>query len=687
MKSFQKTLTFLIILASLAVNAQNMSEGFSNLEKGEFEKAEIFFKIILKDYPQNKTARLCYARAVGLNKDPEKALALFTDLKTEYPTDLEIKLNYAESLLWNKKFDDAKIYYTGLVAENPTNFVAHLGFANTLSNLKEFKDALSYVNKALELSPGNGGALISRKYIKLGYANEMVSEKKYTEAETLYNEILIDFPNDKETVLNKANLYLITKNSKKGRETYNLLSASDPILALNGLSLVEHIAGKESKALEISEKAKAKIGETNDEKLIKQTQERYVQALIWNKKYKLAATQIAALNQQYANENWLLALSATLAIYKSNFNESITYYENILVNDAKSFDGNLGIANAYYAAGEIDKSIKAVYQTLDVFKNQNDATNFLKKLKKEHTPTLEEVLSYSFDNGNNTAVTSRTQIIFPVSAKWFFNTTYQYRKTENTVTKVNATANDFLIGASYKFHPKISFNVDGGLTSANSTTTSYTSVLFNSFFKIKPLKLQDLDIGYKRDLQNFNTDLIDKQIAANNYYFNYNIGSNFNLGWFTQYFHTTQSDNNTRNLLFTSLYYSFLSKPVLKGGFNYQFISFKDQVPTVYFSPSQFNAYEVFVELLKDEKIAETHSLFYNLNVATGFQFIEKLDQQATYRIQAKLGYKCSDRLLMNIYGLKSNIASAAASGFTYSEFGFRLYWDLFSKPIFKLKQ
>ncbi|MCZ8196974.1 MAG: tetratricopeptide repeat protein [Flavobacterium sp.] len=685
MTLFKKITLIFLFTYSFIGQAQNMTEGFSNLEKGEFDKAEVFFTTILKDYPQNKTARLCYARAVGLNKQPEKALTLFTALKNEYQDDLEIKLNYAESLLWNKKFDDAKIYYTTLVADNPTNFVAHLGFANTLSNLKEFKDALSNVNKALDLSPGNGGALVSRKYIKLGYANEMVSAKKYTEAETFYNEILADFPNDKETLLNKANLYLITKNSVKGREAYNSLSTSDPILALNGLSLVEHIAGKESKALEISEKAMAKISETKDENLIKQTQERNVQAFIWNKKYKLAENKIAALNQLYANENWLLALSATLAIYKSDFKDSIKYYKNILANDSKSFDGNLGIANAYYASGEIDNSIKAVYQTLEIFKNQNDAMNFIKKLNEEHTPTLEEKLSYSFDNGNNTAITSRTLITFPLSTKWSVNTTYQLRKTENSITNVSANANDFLVGAAYKFHPKISFNIDGGITSASSTTSSYTSLLFNSYFKTKPMKLQDLEIGYKRDLQNFNTDLIDKQISANNFYLNNNFGTNFKLGWFTQYFYTTQSDKNTRNLLFTSLYYSFLSKPVLKGGFNYQFISFKDQVPTVYFSPSQFNAYEVFVELMKDEKIAETKSFFYNLNAATGFQYIEKLDKQSTYRIQAKLGYKFSDRLLVNIYGLKSNIASAAVSGFTYTEFGFRMKWNILSKPVFKL--
>lgn len=685
MKLFKRISVFALFIFSILGNAQNMQEGFTNLEKGEFAKAEVFFTTVLKEYPKNKTARLCYARAIGLNNQAKKALQNFIALKKEYPGDLEIELNYAESLLWNKKFDEAKVFYTELVAKNPTSFVAHLGFANTLSNLKEFKDGLLNVNIALELSPANPGALVSRKYIKLGYANQKVNEKLYTEAETFYDEILVDFPNDKETLLNKANLYLITKDIAKGKAVYAQLSNEYPIIALNGLSLIEHIDGKESQALVTANKAIEVAKSSTDTALIKQTQERYVQALIWNKKYKLAETKINELNTQYANENWLLALSATLAIYRSDFKASIKYYEAILVNDSKSFDGNLGIANAYYAAGEIDQSIKAVYQTLEVFKNQNDAMNFLKKLKEEHSPILEEKISYSFDNGNNTAITARTVITLPLSTKWAVNTTYQYRETANTITDLSAKANDFLLGASYKFHPKISFNLDGGITSASSSVTSYTSLLLNANFKLKPMKLQDLEIGYKRDLQNFNTDLIDKQISANNYYFNYNIGSNFKLGWFTQYFYTIQSDNNARNLLFTSLYYSFLSKPVLKGGFNYQFIAFKDQVPTVYFSPSQFNAYEVFVELVKDEKIAENNTWFYNLNAATGYQYIEKLDKQSTYRIQAKLGYKFSDRLLGSIYGLKSNIASAAASGFTYTEFGFRLKWNITSKPVFKL--
>ena len=685
MKIRNKIAFLFLITFSIIANAQDMSKGFSNLEKGEFDQAEVFFATILKDYPQNKTARLCYARAIGLNKQPEKALQNFVALKKEYPGDLEIELNYAEALLWNKKFDEAKVFYTELVAKNPTSFVAHLGFANTLSNLKEYKEALLNVNKALELSPENPGALVSRKYIKLGYANQKVNEKLYTEAETFYDEILVDFPNDKETLLNKANLYLITKDHSKAKITYNQIAQNDPIIALNGLSLVAHNEGKEKEALLIAEEAIEKVEGNTDEKLLNQTRERYIQALIWNKEYKIAENKIEELKPKYGNENWLLALSATLAIYRSDYKESVDYYSTILKNDDKSFDGNLGIANAYYAAGEIDKSIEAVHTTLEIFKNQNDAMGFMKKIKEEFTPFVEEKVSFSYDNGDNTAISSRTFIVFPLSTKWAVNTTYQFRKTGNSVTDIRANSSDLLVGLAYRFHPKIIFSLDAGFTSANSNTSSYTEPLFNSSFKMKPFKLQDLEIGYKRDVQNFNTDLINQRISANNYYLNYNLGTNYNIGWFTQYFYSTQTDNNTRNLFFTSLYYNILPKPFLKAGFNFQYMTFKDQVPTIYFSPEKFNAYEVFVDCLKDERATLNKSWFYNLNAALGYQFIEDNDKQSTYRIQARLGYKFSDRLLMNIYGGQSNIASVTVAGFTYTEFGLRLKWNILSKPVFNL--
>ncbi len=661
-----------------------MEEGFSLLEGGAFSKAETFFADVLRDYPNNKTARLCYARAVGLNHQASKGLALFTLLKNEYPDDLEIKLNYAEALLWNNQFGEAKAYYGQLIAEHPDNFVANLGYANTLSNLKEYADALNYINRAIALDPENKGAKISRKYIKLGFANEKVKEKAYGEAEAFYNEILSDFAGDLETLLNKANLYLIVKDAVKGREVYGLLANEHPLRAFIGLSLLAHIEGDDPESLEIANRAMASLSDTTEESLIKQTHERYVQALIWNKRFKEAEAKIAQLNTQYAGENWLLALSATLSIYKSDFADSIRFYQAILDQDARSFDGNLGIANAYYANGETKKAYAAVYKTLSIFEEQNDALQFLGKLNQGYTPSLEEKINYSFDNGNNTAYSWKSVITIPLSVKWSVNASYQLRKTGNKITDAKAESNDFSTGFGYQFHPKASFNLEVGLTSANTNSRGYTEGLVNAYFKTKPYKLQDLEIGYKRELQNFNTDLISKQIAANSYYINYNIGTNRNLGWFTQYFYTSQTDNNTRNLLFTSLYYTVLPKAGLKAGLNYQFITFKDQLPAVYFSPEKFNAYEIFVDLLKDEKAVSAKKLFYNVSGAIGYQYIESNDAQSTYRFQMRLGYTFSDRVVAHLYGGKSSIASASVAGFTYTEIGFRFKWMLFRQPVFK---
>ncbi|MEC4003991.1 hypothetical protein OX283_004935 [Flavobacterium sp. SUN052] len=677
------------LLFGFLAQAQNMQEGFTNLEKGEFAKAETFFKEILKTYPDNKTAKLCYGRAVGLSSSPEKATVLFNELLKAYPDDFEIQLNYAECMLWNKNFIDAKPYYFGLITKHPESFPALLGYANTLSNLKEYKDALEYVNKALAVSVKNPNALVSKKYIRMGYANEFVQKQEYKTALSLLDENFEDFPKDKETLMNKANIFLMTKDVKNAKKTYQDLATfkNDSLMSLNGLALVAHIAGKDSEALTISKNAMEKSKSVNDVKLQNQTKERFVQALIWNKIFKEAESKINEYKISNPNENWVLALSATLGMYRSDFKESIADYQNILKNDAKSFDGNLGVSNAYFADGEPLKAYEAVDKTLKIFENQKDAVGFLRKLNENYTPTLEEKLSYSFDNGNNHAFATNTAILFPISTKWAFNAMYQYRKTENSITKNAAAANDFKFGFQYQFHPKISFNANAGLSAASSYSNSYSQLLADVFLKIKPLKLQDLEVGYKREIQNFNADLVNKEIVANNYYLNYNLGTNFKLGWFTQYFYTTQSDNNQRNLLFTSLYYTFLSKPILKGGFNYQYISFKDQVPTVYFSPKMFNAYEIFIDFLKDEKAAEKESIFYTLSLATGLQYIEKDPKQSTYRIQAKLGYKFSDRFLANVYGLRSNIASATASGFTYTEVGFRLRWLITAKPIFETKK
>lgn len=681
-----KSILLLLLFITLTGFAQNMQEGFTYLETGKYDKAEVFFENVLKDFPDNKTAKLCYGRAVGLLGNSEKAVSIFTDLLEIYPTDFEIKLNYAESLLWNKNYTDAKTFYEGLIKEDPKSFPALLGYANTLSNLKIYHEALIYVNKALEVLPGNPNALISKKYIYLGYAYQNQQQQNYEEAEKLLKENLVLFDNDKDTLLNLANLYLIAGEFDKAENTYNLIGSNpnNKTIALNGLALVKHLKGKEKEALLYSEQAYNTIPDLQDAAVIKQTKERYIQALIWNKKYKDAKDLIDQLIEHEPNENWILALRATLNIYKSDFNKSVEDYNRILVNDSSSFDGNLGKANALKALGYYDDAYQSANNTLSFYEKQKDASNFIKTLNTSFTPFIETKGSYTFDNGDNEAFSVQTNLEFPTSTKFKWLASYSYRNTSNSVTNNKAKSNNALFGLAYQLLPNVTFSGSAGISSAKAETTDYTQLLTDLAFNIKPFKLQTLDIGYKREIQSFNADLLDREIVMNNFYANYNISSNFNLGWFTQYYYTTQSDNNTRNLIFTSLYYNILSKPSLKAGFNYQYITFKDQVPTIYFSPEKFNATEIFVNLIKDEAITKPKEWFYELTAALGYQFIENDPKQSTYRIQSKIGYKFSERALLNTYSTRSNIASATAAGFTFTEVGLRFKWYLFNKPLFK---
>ena len=690
MRSTSITILFFLFF-SLQGFGQEMKEGFTFLETGLYNKAEVFFEEILKEYPANKTARLCYGRSVGLNGDAEKAVVLFKKLQEDYPTDFEVKLNYSESLLWNKNYKKAKGYYQTLLKENSISFPALLGYANTLSNLNEFEEALIYADKALVVLPGNKNALVSKKYMRLGLANKKIQTKEYEISEALLKENLKTFNNDTETLVNLANLYLISDQIEKAKKTYKTLgeSSENKLISLNGVSLAQHLIGNNKKALNTSKSALESIDKNTTETLKNKTTERYIQALIWNKKYALATKAIRQLLDDNENpENWMLSLRATLNIYKSDFKKSLEDYRLILKKDSASFDGNLGQANTLKAFGFFNKAYTSAEKTLQFYENQKDAMNFIKQLDLNFTPFIETKASYSFDNGNNEANAYDINAEIPFSTRFKVLTNYNYRTTSNSFTNLKAVTNNFLLGASYQLLNNLTVKGSLGVTSSNSDIKKYNQLLTDISIKIKPFKLQNLELGYKRDLQNFNAALLNEEIIQNNLILNYSVNTNFDLGWYTQYYYTFQSDENTRNLFFTSLYYNILEKPSIKGGFNYQNISFKESVNT-YFSPSKFNAIEVFINIIKEEAATKNKEWFYTLSAATGYQYIEEGDKQSTYRIQAKLGYKFSERSLINFYGTKSNIASTAASAtttasFTFSEFGLRFKWIFLKKPLFR---
>ncbi len=674
-------LPVLLFTTALMSGQQSMNEGFHLLESGSFEEAETYFDDYLQSDPENKTAQICYGRAVGLSGEPTRAIELFADLLQEYPTDFEVQINYNEAYLWDKQYNNAKPLYEDLVTNNPDSFGALLGYANTLSNLKEFESALTWVNKALSLQPENRSAKTSRKYIKLGFANSYITDKQYDIAERMLIEIFIDFPEDNETLLNLANLYLITKNTASAKSTYERMAQSpaDSIVALNGISLAAHIGKQDKEALNIARSAMVKVASVNDTILKNRTNERYIQALIWNQKFREADKQIDSLESAVSDQNWIKALRATLGMYTADFKTSLDSYDAILLNDSTSFDGNLGKANALFATDRIIPAYKAAFKTLLHYENQADAQGLVEKMNSLHTPILEEKAFYTFDNGKNVAFGNQISSSLPFSTKFRTTFSYQFRNTENIISLNKATSHVVLAGAEYKVFPQTKLKTVLGFNNSSFGDRSYTQPILDARFQLQPMRLQNLEIGYQREVQNFNADLIEREIVMNHYGLNYNISTNFNLGWYTQVMHTGHTDANTRNLIFTSLYYNVLKSPALKVGFNYQYIAFKEQVPSIYFSPEQYHATEVFADI----RGSFSEKTRYMLSSATGFQKVENDKQTAIFRVEASLKHQFTKRLGADLYGKYSNIASATAAGFEFTEIGIKVRWTLTKNPLY----
>ncbi|PIB27741.1 hypothetical protein BFP77_11490 [Maribacter sp. 4U21] len=672
---------FFILVTSFASAQNSMQPGFELLENGNFEEAEYFFRTYLESNPKNKTAQLCYGRAVGLSGEPKKATLLFSKMLENFPKDFEVRINYNESYLWAKDYTTAKPLYKALVSDYPENFGAVLGYANTLSNLKEYEEALIWVEKALLLQPDSENAKVSRKYMRLGYANKFVNNQQYKKGEQLLKQIFNDFPEDKDALLNLANLYLITKEVSSAKGIYKRYATTpkDSITALNGLALAEHIGERDKEALKQATLAKSKVKKIENTPLVEQTYDRYVQALIWNQKFVKARRLIDSLSLENPNRNWILALKATLGLYTGDAKTSVNSYSQILANDKNSFDGNLGIANALFAADRIVPAYRAAFKTLEIYENQKDATGFIVKLNTIHTPTVEEHAAYTFDNGNNNAFFTNTTVDVPLSTKCRTTLSYLYRTTENTVTGNKANSHVLVAGLHYKLFPKVMFKSILGLNNSQFMDDAYTQPVLDIKLATQPFKMQNLEVGYQREVQNFNADLIEREIVLNNYSLNYNLGTNFNLGWYTQLIHTQQSDANSRNLLFTSLYYTLLKKPALKMGVNYQYITFAEQVPTIYFSPEKYQALEIFADVRGT--ISEKTS--YMASTATGIQQVEADPNTTIFRAEANVQHRFSKRFITGIYGKYSNIASATAAGFEFTELGIKLKWLLTKKPLF----
>ena len=669
----KKTITILILLffSKIGFAQDDLKPGFTMLEKGQFAESVVFFKHYLNSKDStSKTALLCYGRGTGLTGNTKEAKKVFAKLLSKYPNDFEVELNDAEALMWGKEYGEAKKYYEKLLVRKPQDFVATLGYSNALASLGDFKNALRFAIKATQIQPNNQGAKVSKKYAILAVADQYSKKQEYVQALELLENIFKDFMNDQDAYFAKAQLKIATQKYIEAEEIYKTIlrvntAHTDAYL---GLSYVSFLEKNKKLAYDYAEMAiNASIKEP--EKKLK-AQLGKVTALGWNEKFTEAFALLAQLDKQYPKNADILLKKASLMIWDKEYATSVSLFNEALKKVPNSFDGNLGMADALFAQESDDKSREYVQKTLGYYPNQKDANDFLYKIKLRHAPSITTHNFLMSDKGGNSSTNYQLDVGIDLTTPIRLLLGYKSRIAENSIENKKARTDFYSLGFRWRIMPVWLMTAKVGQVQLTSQSATINHLLVDFSNEFNLTKRQTLELKYQSDIQNFTAGLIEKNLSFQNIIAVYNLNTAFKVGVYSQYYHTISSDGNVRDLLFASLYYNLKAEPVIKFGFNFNTMSFQNQVATDYFSPAKFNSYELFglVENLQ----VPNQKLLYQISLAGGFQKIENQSLQSTYRVGLALGYRPFRNLEGHLYTLQSNSATSSVVGYTYSEIGLK---------------
>ncbi|WP_461076621.1 tetratricopeptide repeat protein [Spirosoma flavus] len=131
---------------------------------------------------------------------------------------IEAETQFTEGIRYLMTDEPAKAVaqFEKLLQKDPSNAAAHYSLANALVKSGKINDAISHAVKAHNLSTDN-------KYYSLLLAELYVKQKRYAEAETLYEAILKKGPENAEYGVELAAIYLFDEKPDQALAAYNLV--------------------------------------------------------------------------------------------------------------------------------------------------------------------------------------------------------------------------------------------------------------------------------------------------------------------------------------------------------------------------------------------------------------------------------------------------------------------------------
>ncbi len=598
----------LILISFSAIGQTEIQEGFALLDQGEFSKAEELFSDLNQNDPDNTSVQIGYGRALGLGGQTQKANQFFKEKLAQQPEHLELQLNYSESLLWMGDTKKARDLYQKINIDHPQNFVGFIGMGNALSIDKEYKSAIIHYKKAAILNPELEYIQEQIYHAKMAYAYQFKMQNELDSATIIYNDILIETPEDIEAQQALGDIYMQKKKYKEAYIIFDSLQYQEgkTKTSLLRMSSIKNFLHQPKAALHYAEKALEKDSLNYGMEEYLETATGYFYALLWNNKISKAEQYLQTLQEKYPNHKALITPSTQLYLYQGKFKNAEDNFDIQIENDSTSFDGNLGAANLAFGLGDYTHSKHLLKTTFSFYPNQSDALSLQQKINQETAVQLTTGVEWLKDNGDNNQLAYFISTKIPVGNKWSILGSYKNYNANNTFFEDEGKIHYANIGLSY-IQKRWNITLMGGPTFGEYEKTSkHNSFTFDFKAKYIGEKRNEFTFIAHQKIYDYTASLISKDINFTNVGIEYNGNIKNTIGVFGQYFHTFYSDNNSRESLLASFYYNIKSAPVIKTGINTQLITFKDQIPADYYSPKTLTILEGFFEfnslVLQDKK-------------------------------------------------------------------------------------
>lgn len=664
------TILFFFLTTQLLFSQENMQPGFDLLEKGKFKSAVPFFQNIVELEPQNKTAKLCLGRAVGLSGNASQSIEIFKELDTDYSNDYEIKLNLAEAHLWNSNPKKAKEIYLKLVEIDPVNFSANFGLANSYAKLNDNQSALVFINKALGIQPENQSAQVSRKYILLGLADQQKKQQQFEASNNTLNLILKDNINDREALINKGINYILDEDYKKARKFLEFIKIREidvyeASILLSHLSILEH---KNKLAISYADDAIAAVSKDQPDVYLNANIQK-VNALGANKNFKKANLLIEKLENEIGESPKIELAKARMKTWDRQYFKGLEIYNSI---EGLPYEVNMGKSEIFSAFNERMNSEEAIDSALVIDPNSTDALKIKNELQHRFSPSIELEGTISNDIGFNEADEFKVGMFFPTKGKHHFFARSLWRNANNELLGTRANQLSLAIGDKWQISRRLLFEFAyGALSYQNEESSRSISYLSDVKLNYRLDNKQSIGLSYDREALNYSSDLIESGIISSNYNLFYQFQYHKVPGAFLKYNYSTQSDGNSRNSIFGSIFYEVKSFPLIKVGMNYTTLSFKEDRSELYFSPDKYVVYEAFLHFANayNPRAKVSYSFLFNF----GKQKIDLNPSENIRRIELDVGYRFSPKIHLIASYFNNTAANSTAKGYSFTRYGLKL--------------